>query len=138
MALLAGAGLTYAYFYLQRSFAPSPFDGIRRDAMNRAAITGAPEEPKFGGTVGLITSAPKADRSNRANGAPSAQSMTLAPTIGASQPRVTHTHPGPTANKPPEDGPRGNVSHDQPRSGACPDAVAALGLCKPQAKAEAR
>jgi len=119
--LLASTGLLIAYFYIQSTSGPSPFDHIDLSVIRPSAIVSAGEEARSSVTVGSITFAPKPDdlqqslshtnpvvaratapkpaaeqKAAIANGAtrePSAQFMISVPTRGALPPRVTHTNP---------------------------------------------
>jgi len=100
---------------------------------------------------------------NGVAGATSAPSTTSATTLRTLPPRVTHTKPGgaqsippapparqetaarlqsttatSAANEPPVAGPRAIVRQAHPSSDACTEAVAALGLCTPQAKIQGK
>ena len=100
---------------------------------------------------------------NGVAGATSARSITSVPTLGTLPPPVTHTRPvgaqsippapparqetaarlqsttaTSAANEPLVAGPRAIVRQVHPSSGACTEAVAALGLCTPQAKIQGK
>jgi hypothetical protein len=184
--LLAAMALAYAYPYLRNTFGPSPLDRITADAIKRDAVLSPAEKAPSGAAAEVIPSVPMVDRfeepparsiptvvevpaassdaakqpaaiANGEAGAPSAESLTPAPTRGAAQLPVTHTHPavaaqmaaGPAAaqERPKaravltvSSGAKGqalagageNARRNQPRAGRCAEAVAALGLCTPQ------
>ena len=153
--LVAAAGLAFGYVYLRRDFGPSPLDGIKLDATTLGAPASAPEVPKSARAIGAIAPVLKADPPPqaplRANPVAAAQpQITTQPHVTTqphitTQSHVTHTKSTVTAPVAPAPdvqqkvaAPRAGVREDQPGSGACTEAVAALGLCSPNARVEGK
>jgi len=149
----------FAYLYLQREFGPDPLAGIKLDGVKFDAITdisegvkptevrpadAKPTVAKPFPAAGPIEPAPTPLRPRRsASPTGSVAASPVAPSLG-----VTHTRPAVAAPvtlqaTPPaagardtlekNAGPRANASEEQTVSRACTEAVAALGLCDPNA-----
>lgn len=127
-------------------------------SVERSQQSSPPAKPVAARPVAPTTaSEERVVRAKSAAGVSPSAPMTSAPSPGAMKSHVTHTNPGvaaPTtpipsatrqaatavsaANEPPGVGARAIVPRDQPKSDACTEAVAALGLCKPQVGIEGR
>ena len=143
--LVAAAGLAFGYGYLRRNFGPSPLDGIKLDTTRLDAPTSAPEVPvpMSARAIGVIAPVLKADRPAQAP--LRANPVAAAPPQVTAQPHVTHTKAAvaaPVALTPEVQqeaaAPSVGVRQDQPGSGACTQAVAALGLCSPNSIVEGK
>ena len=162
LAILAAS--PFAYLYLQREFGPDPLAGIKLDDVKVDAISGIPEVVKLPEVkppdaksavmkpvpaAGAIELAPKL-HPPRASASParSTAAAPIAPSFG-----VTHTRPAvaapagpataaPVAAIPDALGksarPRASARDEQTGSGACAEAVAALGLCNSNATEKGR
>lgn len=149
LAILAAA--PFAYLYLQRNFGPDPLVGIKLDGVRFDAITGVteavrpadvkPAQAKPAAAAGVIEPAPKPLPPRYP--ASAAKPLAVAPGAAAAASGVTHTRPGSAAPvAPPVATPgardrsvatRANAPAEATVSGACTEAVAALGFCNPNA-----
>lgn len=145
LAILAAS--PFAYLYLQRNFGPDPLAGIKLDGVRFDAITGMteavrpadvkPAQAKHAAAAGAIESVPKPLPPRHT--ASAAGPLTVAPGVAAAGSGVTHTKPGgaapvapPVAAPGARDGSvatRANARAEATVSGACTEAVAALGFC---------
>ena len=154
LVLALFAASPFAYRYLQREFGADPLAGIKLDGVKFDAATDVSEVVKPVGikpvdmkpvaSAAPIEPAPKPlpPRSSASPVRPVAAAP-VAPSSG-----VTHTRPAVAAPVRPEtaapvaairdalekrDRPRASARDEQTVSGACTEAVAALGLCNPNA-----
>jgi len=162
LAILAAS--PFAYRYLQREFGPDPLAGIKVDDIKVDAMSGTtevvkparakapdadPSAVKPGPAAGAIGLAPKAGPAQASEfPARPIAAAPAAPTSG-----VTHTRPAVATPVKPEAAPpvaaiprardmnarpRESVREDQTASGACTEAVAALGFCNPNSTGKAK
>ena len=150
MVVIAIAAAPFAFRYLQREFGPDPLVGIKLDDV-KPALSAAPfiePAPKplpprpAVAPARPVVAAPVA-------AVPMAPSPGVTPSLGVSPSSgVTHTRPGGAVQAGPEApaatvanrdrpeksaGPRAGARAEATGSGACSEAVAALGLCNPNA-----
>lgn len=162
LAVLAAA--PFAYLYLQRNFGPDPLGGIKLDGVNIDPFTGLqratqlPAIPSPGAkpppTKPLAAVAPVQPAPGKrppepfASPAKPAAAAPAAPPLGVTHTRPTVATPVKPEAAPPvapisgardkSAAPRGNVREEQTVSGACTEAVAALGFCNPNATEKAK
>ena len=153
LAILAASPA--AYRYLQREFGPDPLAGIKLDGVRIDAISGIaevvkPPEAKPSAikpvpAAGATEPAPKPRPSRpSASAAGPAVAAPAAPSFGVTHTRSAAAAPAtpPMAERPEvlqkNASPRANASEAGTASRACSEAVAALGLCNPDATAKGK